>query len=93
MQELILRVPDEKMPLLRSRASHYGFSDAEAYVRDLIEADLSNPPADATFSTAEELESLLIAGLDSGEPAEMTSADWAEVRGRIEQRAIARREA
>jgi putative addiction module CopG family antidote len=39
-------------------------------------------PEGATFRNAEELESLLLAGLESGEAAPMTEARWAKICGK-----------
>ena len=56
-----------------------GYSTASEYVRELIRADQKR-------KAREKLEALLLEGLESGEPKEMTAEDWAELRRRVWQR-------
>jgi len=56
-------------------------------------ADIHIPSKPASFSTQEELEALLLEGVQSGEPIEMTPAEWQRLRDDVEHDAILRRKA
>jgi antitoxin ParD1/3/4 len=49
---------------------------------------ITAPPA---FSTQEELEALLLEGLDSGEPVEVTPQFWADTRAELAARRSSRK--
>jgi hypothetical protein len=50
-------------------------------------------PLGKTSSTQEELERLLLAGLDSGESKEMTKKDWDDIRQAVRKKATQRQTA
>jgi antitoxin ParD1/3/4 len=61
------------------------FSSASAYVQELIREDRQR-------RAKEQLEALLLEGLDSGPATEMTPADWEAIRHEVRQRLAARRQ-
>ena len=56
-----------------------GYSTASEYIRELIREDQKRA-ADA------KLEALLIEGLDSGDPVEITPEFWKELRAELRER-------
>lgn len=50
-------------------------------------------PLSKTSSTQEELERLLLAGLDSGESQEMTEQDWDDIRQAVRKKVTLRQTA
>lgn len=59
-------------------AANHGFDDVERYIETLL--DHASPPS------LDRLEELLIEGLDSGDPIEVTPEFWAEHKRRFLER-------
>jgi hypothetical protein len=76
MANLALDISEATLKAAKSRAVEAGFSDVEAYVRSLLEAEFAE--AD------EELEQLLLDRLDDPRPSvEATPQLWAELRDNV----------
>ena len=75
MKHLSVPVSDELAEAIRSRMAAGGFGSISEYLRHAVRQDLEH---------AEEarLERLLIAGLESGQPAEVND-EWLEKRRRV----------
>jgi antitoxin ParD1/3/4 len=69
----ILVLPDEIQTVLEAGARDGGFADATEYVTDLIRQDQKR-------RAHKELEALVLEGVDSGDPVDMTAQAWRELR-------------
>jgi antitoxin ParD1/3/4 len=78
MESMNISLPEPLKQFVDGQISSGRYSSASEYVRELIRADEKRKAAD-------ELEALLLAGLQ-GEATEMTSDDWRAIR----QEALAR---
>lgn len=78
MESMNISLPEPLKQFVDGQISSGRYSSASEYVRELIRADEKRKAAD-------ELEALLLAGLQ-GEATEMTSEDWRAIR----QEALAR---
>jgi len=74
-----IALPESLKQFVLTEVSRGGYSTASEYVRELIRADQKR-------KSRERLEALILEGLQSGEPAEMTAEDWEELRRRVWQR-------
>ena len=76
-----LDIKESSLKKAERNASKEGFANVAEYVEDLIERDALHdlPPS---FSTREELESLIEEGLNSPS-REMTKADWQQLRNEL----------
>jgi hypothetical protein len=84
MITLSLSLPEDLKSLAEARAAESGHASLEDYVEALIRADTmteteAGAPSEVTVRTREELEAKLLEGLQSP-AAEMTPADWQEMR-------------
>jgi len=70
---LNISLPDQIQPFLEERAIAAGFNSANDYVYHLIVREQER------IAQQERIESLLVEGLESGEPLEVTD-DWWEHR-------------
>jgi len=74
-----IALPESLKQFVLTEVSRGGYSTASEYVRELIRADQKR-------KSRERLEALILEGLQSGEPAEMTAEDWEELKRRVWQR-------
>lgn len=80
MQEPIqIALPEALKEFVLKQAAEGGFSNPGEYIRELIRADQER-------RSQERLESLILEGIESGDPREMTSSDWDELKRRVWQR-------
>lgn len=70
--EITISLRPELMPQIEAAAQHSGQAIAE-FLAQLVEDAVAEP-------YDEELEKLLLEGLDSGPATPMTKADWDEIR-------------
>ncbi|MCC6391600.1 MAG: type II toxin-antitoxin system ParD family antitoxin [Bryobacterales bacterium] len=73
MQTMNISLPDQLKEFVDEQVGSGRYSSVSEYVRDLIRNDERR-------KTEEKLESLLMEGIQSGEPTEMTREDWSEIR-------------
>jgi len=73
MQTMNISLPDQLKEFVDFQVGTGRYSTVSEYVRDLIRADEKR-------KTQEKLEALLMEGLQSGEPTEMTHQDWSDIR-------------
>ncbi len=87
---MTITLPDDVHAKALANAKKFGFSSVEEYVADLVDGDeldfIDNRLGSSklTFNTREELEALLLEGLNSGPPIRADEAFWRQLRERIE---------
>jgi antitoxin ParD1/3/4 len=79
MGTMNISLPDSLNAFVEAQIIEGGYGSASEYVCALIRADQKR-------KAEERLEALLLEGLNSGEPSEMTAADWREIRREVEER-------
>ena len=85
MQSMNISLPDPLKQFVECQISTGRYSSASEYVRELIRADEKQKAAD-------QLDALLLEGLNSAE-VELTSADWGAIRAEALARVKARKQA
>ncbi len=73
MQTMNISLPDQLKDFVDHQVGSGRYSSVSEYVRDLIRDDEKRKAQD-------KLEALLVEGIQSGEPTEMTREDWADIR-------------
>jgi len=73
MQTMNISLPDQLKEFVDDQVGSGRYSSVSEYVRELIREDEKR-------KAQEKLESLLMEGIQSGRPTEMTRQDWAEIR-------------
>ena len=73
MQTMNISLPDQLKEFVDEQVGSGRYSSVSEYVRDLIRDDERR-------KAQERLESMLMEGIQSGEPTEMTREGWADVR-------------
>ena len=86
MTTLNISLPESMRGFIDEQVARGEFSTASEFVRHLVREAQKRQAED-------KLERLLIEGLDSGEPTEMTSEDWDDLRRTLRQRVTRRKQA
>jgi antitoxin ParD1/3/4 len=73
MQTMNISLPDQLKEFVDHQVGSGRYSSVSEYVRDLIRDDEKR-------KAQEKLETLLMEGIQSSEPTEMTRQDWDEIR-------------
>ena len=73
MQTMNISLPDQLKEFVDGQVDSGRYSSVSEYVRDLIRDDEKRKAQD-------KLETLLMEGIQSGEPTEMTRKDWTDIR-------------
>jgi len=73
MQTINISLPDHLKDFVEDQVGSGRFSSVSEYIRDLIRDDEKRRAQD-------KLEALLMEGLQSGQPTEMTKQDWDGIR-------------
>jgi len=73
MQTMNISLPDQLKEFVDDQVGSGRYSSVSEYVRDLIRDDEKR-------KAQEKLEAMLMEGIQSGKPTEMTSQDWADIR-------------
>ncbi len=76
MTTLNISLPDSMRAFIDEQIAQGGYSTASEYIRDLIRQAQKQ-------AAQEKLDSLLIEGLESGEPIEVTDEWWQEKQERL----------
>jgi antitoxin ParD1/3/4 len=79
MTTLNISLPESMRTYIEETVTNGGYSTASEYIRQLVREDQKR-------AAKERLEVLLMEGIESGSPSEMTTADWDELRRRVWQR-------
>jgi len=77
--DLNIALPESIKHFVQERVSEGGYSSVSEYVRDLIRADHKR-------MVEERIDTLLLEGLDSGQPIPVTADYWAEKKRRLTKR-------
>ena len=78
-ESMNIALPEGMKDFVLQQVSEGGYSTASEYVRELIRADQKR-------KADERLETLLLAGLDSGKTTPLTRKDWADIRAAVHAR-------
>ena len=73
MPTMNISLPDQLKEFVDEQVGSGRYSSVSEYVRDLIRDDEKR-------KTQEKLEALLLEGIQSGEPTEMSREDWSDIR-------------
>jgi antitoxin ParD1/3/4 len=73
MQTMNISLPDQLKEFVDEQVGSGRYSSVSEYVRELIRDDEKR-------KAQEKLEALLLEGIQSGEPTEMTREDWSDIR-------------
>ena len=73
MQTMNISLPNQLKDFVDVQVGSGRYSSVSEYVRDLIRDDEKR-------KSQERLEALLMEGIQSGEPTEMTRQDWSDIR-------------
>ena len=73
MQTMNISLPDQLKEFVDVQVGSGRYSSVSEYVRDLIRDDEKR-------KAQERLEALLMEGIQSGEPTDMTRQDWTDIR-------------
>ncbi len=84
MQTMNISLPDRLKEFVDGQVQAGRYSSVSEYVRDLIRDDEKR-------KALEKLETMLMEGLQSGEPTEMTRQDWSDIRREAAARFEARK--
>jgi antitoxin ParD1/3/4 len=84
MTSMNISLPDSMRQFVEVQVSKGGYRTISEYFRELVRGDKKR-------QAQEQLEQLLIAGLNSGEATPMTEQDWTEIRAEVKRRAVARK--
>ena len=84
MQTMNISLPDQLKEFVDEQVGSGRYSSVSEYVRELIRDDERR-------KAQEKLEALLMEGIQSGEPTEMTRKDWEEVRREAAKQFAARK--
>jgi antitoxin ParD1/3/4 len=86
MTTMNITLPEPMRQFIEEQINSGSYGTASEYMRTLIREDQKR-------KAQERLETLLLEGLDSGDPIESTPEFWQELRGRIESRRKAKQAA
>ena len=79
METINISLPEPLKAFVEARVAEGSYSSASEYIRELVRADQKR-------KAEERLEALLLEGLNSGEPVEVTEAFWNEKRRQLLER-------
>jgi antitoxin ParD1/3/4 len=84
MKSMNISLPDMMREYVEEQVNNCGYSSASEYFRELVRQDQKR-------KVDERLEAMLLEGLNSGTPTEMTSQDWEDVRQAVRQKITQRK--
>lgn len=79
MSTLNISLPQSMRAFVDERVASGGYSTASEYIRELVREDQKR-------RAAERLDALLLEGLDSGKPVEVTDEWWARKKAELTKR-------
>ncbi len=79
METMNIALPESMKHFVQERVTEGGYSSASEYVRELIRADQKR-------RIEERIDTLLLEGLDSGEPISVTQEYWEEKKRKLAER-------
>ncbi len=85
MQTMNISIPDQLKAFVEHQVGSGRYSTASEYVRELIRDDEKR-------ASQEKLAALLLEGIQSGQPSELTREDWDDIRGEALRKFEARKQ-
>ena len=79
METMNIALPESMKHFVQERVTEGGYSSVSEYVRELIRADQKR-------KVEERIDTLLLEGLDSGQPIPVTPEYWEEKKRRLTER-------
>ncbi len=79
MKTINISLPESMQAYVEEIVEKEGYSNLSEYFRELVRQDQKR-------KATEKIESLLLEGLDSGTPSDMTKEDWRDIRSTVRQR-------
>jgi antitoxin ParD1/3/4 len=79
MDTMNIALPEAMKQFVQERVSEGGYSSVSEYIRELIRADLKR-------KAEERIDSMLLDGLDSGEPITITQDYWEAKKRKLVER-------
>ncbi|MGM9500932.1 type II toxin-antitoxin system ParD family antitoxin [Desertifilum tharense] len=79
MKTMNVSLPDTMRDYIEEQVKTRGYGSVSEYMRDLIRQDQKR-------NAQEQIETLLLAGLESGTATPMSDRDWAEIRQAVQDR-------
>jgi len=79
METMNIALPESMKHFVQERVSQGGYSSVSEYVRELIRSDQKR-------RLEERIDTLLLEGLDSGEPIPVTKEYWEEKKRKLTER-------
>jgi antitoxin ParD1/3/4 len=76
----VITLPDEVQTVVDAEVRERGFANAAEYVTNLVRQDQKR-------RAKEQLEALVVEGIDSGDPIEMTAQTWRDLRLELHKQA------
>ena len=86
MTTLNFSLPERLKKWVEAQVAAGGYGNTSEYIRELIRMDQRR-------KEQERLETLLLKGLDSGTPVEMSREAWAELKRRVGSRRVGKKRA
>ncbi|MCH7977845.1 MAG: type II toxin-antitoxin system ParD family antitoxin [Acidobacteria bacterium] len=86
METMNISLPETMKQFIEEQVSAGGYSSVSEYIRALVREEQKR-------KAQEQLEALLVEGLESGKPTEMTDEEWNEIRRESLARLKARKSA
>ncbi len=86
METMNISLPETMKQFIEEQVSAGGYSSVSEYIRALVREEQKR-------KAQEQLEALLLEGLESGKPTEMTDEEWNEIRRESLARLKARKSA
>ena len=83
-ESMNIALPEALKDFVLRQVADSGYSTASEYIRELIRADQKR-------KAQERLETILLEGLDGGNPTPLTKRDWDGIRAQVEARLTRRR--
>jgi antitoxin ParD1/3/4 len=84
MTSMNISLPDSMRQFIEHQVARGGYGTISEYFRELVRQDKKR-------KAQEQLETLLLEGLSSGEATPMTDQDWEDIRAEVKRRALARK--
>ncbi|MCD8489318.1 MAG: type II toxin-antitoxin system ParD family antitoxin [Desertifilum sp.] len=79
MKTMNVSLPDTMRDYIEEQVKARGYGSVSEYMRDLIRQDQKR-------NAQEQIETLLLAGLESGTATPMSDRDWTEIRQAVQDR-------
>jgi antitoxin ParD1/3/4 len=79
VRSMNISLPDAMRTYIEEQVANGGYSSVSEYFRELVRQDQKS-------KANERLEAMLLSGLNSGNPTDMTNEDWEDIRQAVRER-------